>query len=145
MGQIKGYSHYMCTKGKESWKAALCFSTKGQKAARQRKAPRIKKDTYSKLWGCSCRREGWSQCRCRWMRTMRAIHKSMRQRFGIWGLSSKSGVQIGNPGPYCKGGGPGSHPTPSHIIGKRTVNTTLTKGHHAQTQALLEVLYFFTR
>ncbi len=41
----------MFTKEKESWKAALCMSTKGQKAACQRKAPCIKKDTYSKLWG----------------------------------------------------------------------------------------------
>jgi hypothetical protein len=28
-------------------------------------------------------------------------------------------------------GGLGSHPTPSHVIRKRTVNTTLAKGHQA--------------
>ncbi len=42
--------------------------------------------------GCSCRRKGWSRCRCGWMRTRRANHKSMRQSFGIWGLSPKSRV-----------------------------------------------------
>ncbi len=26
--------------------------------------------------------------------------------------------------------GPGSHPTPNHMIGIRTVNTTLAKGYH---------------
>ncbi len=29
------------------------------------------------------------------------------------------------------GGGLGSHPTPNHVVGKRTVNMTLAKGHHA--------------
>ncbi len=29
------------------------------------------------------------------------------------------------------GGGFGSHPTPNHVIGKRTENTTLAKGHQA--------------
>jgi hypothetical protein len=31
-------------------------------------------------------------------------------------------------------GGHGSHPTPNHVIGKRMVNMTLAKGHHAQTR-----------
>jgi hypothetical protein len=39
----------MLTKGKESWKAALCWNQKWQKAARQRKASRIKKEHFSKL------------------------------------------------------------------------------------------------
>jgi hypothetical protein len=29
------------------------------------------------------------------------------------------------------GGGPGSHPTPNHMRGNQTVNTTIVKGHHA--------------
>jgi hypothetical protein len=32
---------------------------------------------------------------------------------------------------HTAGEGPGSHPTPNHVIGKRTVNTTLANGHHA--------------
>jgi hypothetical protein len=42
-------------------------------------------------------------------------------------------------------GGAGSYTIPNHIIGKQTVKTTLAKGHHAQTGAQLEILYFFTR
>jgi hypothetical protein len=43
VGQIKGYSHDIFTKEKESWKAALYWSTKGQKAACQRKSIPVKK------------------------------------------------------------------------------------------------------
>ncbi len=32
------------------------------------------------------------------------------------------------------GEGAGSHPLPGHMIRKQTVNTTLTRGHYAQTQ-----------
>jgi hypothetical protein len=32
---------------------------------------------------------------------------------------------------HTEGGGPGSHPTPDHVIGKWMFNMTLTKGHHA--------------
>jgi hypothetical protein len=92
VGQIKGLLSWHVYKRKESWKVALFWSTKGQKAACQRKSPWIKKDAYSKLRSCSCRREGWSWCRCRWMRTRRTDHKSMRQRFGVWELSLKNGV-----------------------------------------------------
>ncbi len=35
---------------------------------------------------------------------------------------------------YTAGGGASSHMLPNHVIGKRTVNTTLGKGHHAQTR-----------
>jgi hypothetical protein len=41
--------------------------------------------------------------------------------------------------------GAGSHTLPNHVIGKRTVNTTLLKGHHARPSALLEIFTFFTR
>ncbi len=56
--------------------------------------------------GC-CRRKGWSRCRCRWVRTRRANHKSMWQCFGVWGLSPKSEGYIGGPMPVqcAKGGG----------------------------------------
>ncbi len=47
----KGYSHDTFTEEKESRKSAICLSTKEQNAALQRKAPRIKKDAYSKLRG----------------------------------------------------------------------------------------------
>jgi hypothetical protein len=49
-----------------------------------------KKRTLTLNFGCCCRREGWWRWRCRWMRTRHADHKSMWQRFGVWGLSSKS-------------------------------------------------------
>jgi hypothetical protein len=42
VGLIKGYSHDMFTTERESWKAALCWTTKGQKAARQRKSITVK-------------------------------------------------------------------------------------------------------
>jgi hypothetical protein len=64
------------------------------------------------------------------MRTRCANHKSMWQRLSVWGLSPKSRVQIGSPGPFCRGS---SHPTPRYVIGKQMVNTTLVKGHHAPT------------
>jgi hypothetical protein len=32
------------------------------------------------------------------------------------------------------GGGTGSHTLPNHVIRKRTVDMTIAKGHHAQTQ-----------
>jgi hypothetical protein len=81
----------MFTKEKESWKAALCLSTKGQKAARQRKAPRIKKDAYSKLRGVVA--EGRDEVGVdvgAW--EPRANHKFMQQGFGIGGLSLKREV-----------------------------------------------------
>jgi hypothetical protein len=33
-----------------------------------------------------------------------------------------------------RGGGSGSFPTPGHVTRKLTVNTTLARGHHAETQ-----------
>jgi hypothetical protein len=33
-----------------------------------------------------------------------------------------------------RGWGTGSHTLPNHVTGKRTVNATLARGHHAQTQ-----------
>jgi hypothetical protein len=36
--------------------------------------------------------------------------------------------------PILRGGGAGSHTLANHMIGKQTVNTTLAKGHHAQTR-----------
>jgi hypothetical protein len=41
-------------------------------------------------------------------------------------------------------GGAGSHPTPGHVIRKRTVNMTLTKGNHdAQTRCTAGNFLFF--
>jgi hypothetical protein len=34
---------------------------------------------------------------------------------------------------HTAGGGAGSHTLPNHVNGKRMVNMTLAKGHHAQT------------
>jgi hypothetical protein len=36
--------------------------------------------------------------------------------------------------PILQGGGAGSHTLTNHVIGKRRDNTTLAKGHHAQTR-----------
>jgi hypothetical protein len=47
------------------------------------------------------------------------------------GLARKEGVK---KAAQAIAGGTGSHTLPNHMIGKRTVNTTLAKGHHAQTQ-----------
>jgi hypothetical protein len=46
--------------------------------------------------------------------------------------------------PILQGGRPGSHPTPNQMIGKRTVNTTLTKGHQAQTPLTARNFFFFS-
>jgi hypothetical protein len=39
-------------------------------------------------------------------------------------------------------GGAGSHTLPNHVIGKQTVNTSLAKGHHAQTQCTARNFFF---
>ncbi len=41
------------------------------------------------------------------------------------------------------GGGRGSHPAPNHVIGKRTANMTLAKGHTRRSSTLLEILQNF--
>jgi hypothetical protein len=43
---------------------------------------------------------------------------------------------------HTAGGGPGSHPTPNPMIGKRIVNTTLAKGHHADPVHCLKFTTF---
>ncbi len=45
--------------------------------------------------------------------------------------------------PILRGGGAGSHTLPNHVIGKRMVNTTLAKGHHAQTRRTARILLIF--
>jgi hypothetical protein len=40
-------------------------------------------------------------------------------------------------------GGTGSHTLPNHVIVKWTVNTTLVKGHHAQTRRTPRNFLFF--
>ncbi len=40
-------------------------------------------------------------------------------------------------------GGTGSHTLPNHVIRKQTVNTTLAKGHHAQTQRTAKIFFMF--
>ncbi len=52
--------------------------------------------------------------------------RCLRVKFKKQGLKRR-------PRPIQRGGG-GSHPTPSHVIGNRTVNTTLGKGHHVPTR-----------
>jgi hypothetical protein len=42
-------------------------------------------------------------------------------------------------------GGPGSHPTPNHVIGKWAVNTTLAKGHQAQTRSTARNFLIFSQ
>jgi hypothetical protein len=45
--------------------------------------------------------------------------------------------------PRLRGRGAGSHTLPNHMIGKRTVNMTLAKGHHAQTWRTARNLLIF--
>ncbi len=100
-GRIKGLLSQHIYSKRESWKAALCLTETGQKAAHQRKSTTDKKArTLTLNSGCCCRREGWWWWLWRWVKTRRADHKSMWQRFGVWGLSLKNGVKC----PYCKGG-----------------------------------------
>jgi hypothetical protein len=42
------------------------------------------------------------------------------------------------------GGGAGSHTLPHHVIGKWTVNMTLVKGHHTQTQHTARNFHIFS-
>jgi hypothetical protein len=51
VGQIKGYSHNMFPKEKESWKQLFVEAQKGKKQPPKEKASRLKKDAYSKLQG----------------------------------------------------------------------------------------------
>ncbi len=64
-----------------------------------------RKDAYSRLQSCSCRRwwcrYWWS---CRWVRNKRANHKSMWQRYGVWGLGLLRRGYIGGSDLYCGGG-----------------------------------------
>jgi hypothetical protein len=55
----------------------------------------------------------------------------------------KKGVNR-RPKPILQGGGPGSHPSPNHLIGTRTVNTTLAKCHHALTRCTARNLSIFS-
>ncbi len=89
-GRIKGLLLGHIYSNRESWKAALCLTEKGQKTARQRKSTTDKKRKMFTLnSGCCWRREGWWRWRCRWMRIRCADHKSMLQHFSVWGLSPK--------------------------------------------------------
>jgi hypothetical protein len=81
-GQIKNYSHDSSLKETEL-KVALNGSTLGQKAARHRKEQLRKSLSCRRVW---CR-GWWGRW---WMRTRRANHKSMWQRYGVWGLSPES-------------------------------------------------------
>jgi hypothetical protein len=47
--------------------------------------------------------------------------------------------------PILMGGGSGFHPTPNHVIRKRTVNATLAMGHQPDPVPLLEIYKIFTQ
>jgi hypothetical protein len=67
----------------------------------------------------------------------------MWQRYGVWGLSPEGGrVKLATQA-FTEGGGAGSHILPIHVIGKRMVNTTLTKGHYNQTRRTASIFNFF--
>jgi hypothetical protein len=64
----------------------------------------------------------------------RADHKSMWQHFGVLRVKRQKMGLNRRPFAYTavkEGGGLDSHPTPNHVIGKRTVNATLAMGHQA--------------
>jgi hypothetical protein len=83
---------YLLKKGE--LKSSSLLDWKGQKAAHQRKGTTDKKErTLTLNSRCCCRREGWWWCRCRWVRTRHADHKSMWQHVSVWGLSSTSGFK----------------------------------------------------
>jgi hypothetical protein len=84
-GPNKGLLSWHVYSKKESWKAALGLTIKGQKAAHQRKSTTDKKEriacSKSKWW---CRWEKWRRWRWWWwVRTSRANHNSMWQHFGV--------------------------------------------------------------
>ncbi len=129
VGQIKGLLSRHVYSIKESWKAALCLTSKGQKAACQRKSTTDKKEriafSNSRWW---CRRENWSRWWWWWrVRTSHADHKSMWQCFGVLGVKQQRVGLKRQPNAYTAGGGLGSHPTPNHVIEKRTVDVTFVK------------------
>ncbi len=87
-GQIKDYSYDILLTEKR-------WSTRGAKGSGQTKAPRLKRKMLtlgSRICCCGmlcC----WCWWRCRWLRTRHANHKSIWQRFGVWGLNLKNGVK----------------------------------------------------
>ncbi len=116
-------------------KSSSFLDWKRAKAARQRKSTKDKKERMLSLnSGCYCRREGWWRWRCRWMRTRCADHKCMWQRLCLRVKPQKRGLNRWPKAQTAGGGGPGSPPSTNHVIGKRTVNTTLMKGYHATTR-----------
>ncbi len=133
VGWIKGLLSWHVYSRKESWKAVQSLNKKGQKAARQMKSTKDKKEgiVYSNS-GWRWRWEKWRQWWWWWVRTSRANNKSMWQHFGVLRVKHQNVGLTRWPTAYTGGEGRlGSHPSPNHVIGKRTVNTTLAKGHHA--------------
>ncbi len=65
------------------------------------------------------------------------VFQCLRIKLKKWGLNRRL-KQI------LRGEGAGSHTLPNHVIGKWTVNMTLAKGHHAQTQRTARNLLIFS-
>jgi hypothetical protein len=79
------YLHRVICWRKVELMATIYEYKEGQKQPANESNTVKKKDAYSMLQGCCCRRKGWSRCRHGWMRTRRANHKSLRQCFSICG------------------------------------------------------------
>ncbi len=84
VGPNKGLLSWHVYSKRRAGKQLLVWLKKGQKAARQIKSITDKKEriAYSNS-GWWCRWEKWRQWRWWWVRTSRANHKSMWQRFGV--------------------------------------------------------------
>ncbi len=128
----KAYSHDMFAQKRRAEKQLFAWHKKGKRQPAQRKAPRIKKRIAYSDSGWRCRREKWSTV-CDddddgWEPVM-PITSLCDTILGYWGLSAKKVRLNRQTNAYTVGVGLGSHLTTNHVIGNRTVNMTLAKGH----------------
>ncbi len=127
VGSIKGLLSQHIYSKKESWKTALSLTEKGQNATHQMNSTKEKKELLTLTPGDGGDGRRWSRWQWWWVRTSRANHKSMWQHFWVLRVKRQKVSLNRWPIAYTVGGGLSSHPTPSHVIRKWTVNTTLTK------------------
>ncbi len=78
---------------KRELKAALNWSFRRAKGSPPKKSTTVEEGKALTLGSriCCCRRWCWWRWRCRWVRTRRANHKSMWQRYSVWGLNPGRG------------------------------------------------------
>jgi hypothetical protein len=128
VGRIKGLLSGHVTQKRKAEKHLFAWLKKGKRPPAREKAPRIKKKELLTLTPGDDA-EGRSEGDDDRSEQVNADHNSMWQYFRVLRVKHK---KVGRqPNVYTVGGGVGSHPTPNHLIGKRTVNMTLMKGHHA--------------